>query len=234
VESIVVFAKTPAPGRVKTRLGGRLAPSEIVALAGAFLTDLVAALQLLVNTDIRVALPDGDSRERARAFVPPAIPLVSQGPGDLGERLSRVIASELAAGATAVAVVGSDHPTLPAGHVRRCLAEARRGRAGWVPADDGGFAALALARPEPELFAGVPWSTEGVAEAVRRNARRLDLELVDCGTWYDVDTPEDLDRLAAELARDPARCPATRAVLDALDPPLHDHRRRNDSTGGER
>jgi len=220
------------PGQVKTRLAGRLGSSETVALAGAFLTDVVAALQLLANFDIRVALPDGDSRARARAFLPSAIAIVRQGPGNLGDRLARVIAAELEAGASAAGVVGSDHPTLPPDRVRRCLETARDGRIGWIPTDDGGFAAIALSRPEPGLFAGVPWSTPGVADAVRGNARRLGLELIECGTWYDVDTPDDLDRLAAELARNPNCCPATRAVLDALDPPLQDRRQGTDPRGG--
>lgn len=233
MESVVIFAKTPLVGRVKTRLAPRLGPLELTALAGAFLTDSVAALQLLANIDVRVALPDEDPRQPMREILGPAVPILPQGPGDLGDRLRRVTAAELSRDVRAVAVVGADHPTLPGAMIRRCLDAARPGRAAWVLTEDGGFAALALARPAPTLFRDVPWSAPGVAEAVRANARRSGVELVDCGRWYDVDTPEDLDRLAAELAGSPDACPATRAVLDGLDPPLHAGSRRTLPTGGD-
>jgi glycosyltransferase A (GT-A) superfamily protein (DUF2064 family) len=218
---------------VKTRLADRLAPHEAASLAGAFLADVVEGLQLLANSDVRVALPDGDPPGPVRRLLGAGVPILPQGPGDLGDRLARAIAAETARGAPAVAVVGADHPTLPAELVRRCLAEARARRAGWIPTEDGGFAALSVGRDAPGLFDAVPWSTGGVADAVRANARRIGLDLVDCGVWYDVDTPEDLDRLAAELARSPGGCAATRAVLRALDPPLRDRGDRAARTGGE-
>lgn len=220
MEVVVLFAKTPVPGGVKTRLLGTLTPTEAAALAGAFLSDLMGTLQLLAISDVRVALPTTDSAETVAPFVGQETVVVPQGAGDLGERLARVTGAEFARGARVVAAVGADHPTLPASLLRRCLEAARAGRSGWIPTEDGGFAAIALPRPLPGLFADVPWSTPQVAEAVRRNARRAGVPLEDCGVWWDVDTPEDLDRLVRELAGSPRGCAATRAVLETLDPPL--------------
>jgi len=100
--------------------------------------------------------------------------------------------------------------------VAAALAAAATGEVGWIPTEDGGYACLALPRPLPGLFEGVPWSTGGVAEATRNNARRLGVNLCEVGSWYDVDRPADLDR----LVKDPAtvqRCPATLAVLADIE-----------------
>jgi glycosyltransferase A (GT-A) superfamily protein (DUF2064 family) len=80
---------------------------------------------------------------------------------------------------------------------------------------------MTLPRERPELFEGIPWSTPGVAAAVRERAAAIGVVLEAPGTWYDVDTPDDLRRLAADLAASGA-CPATRGVLAGLDPPLEE------------
>ena len=134
---------------------------------------------------------------------------------DLGARLDHATTRALDELGGPVLVVGGDHPNLPAGWVTACFAAARTGAVGWIPTDDGGFAAMALDRARPELFADVPWSTPGVANAVRRNAARSGARLVAPGTWYDVDDRDDLARLVRDLERG-ASCPHTRRVLATL------------------
>jgi rSAM/selenodomain-associated transferase 1 len=221
VATILLFAKQPVPGRVKTRLTPFLTPNEASELAAAFLRDSAAALADVPDSVLEIALPSEDSREAVERLLGPHHSTVDQGPGDLGERLAHATECAFARRDGPVAVVGSDHPNLPARRVARALEEARRGRIGWVPTEDGGYAALALPRPIPGLFHDVPWSTAGVAEATRRNARTLGFALTDLGTWYDVDTPEDLRRLHREILA-ANECPATRTVLATLKPPLEE------------
>jgi glycosyltransferase A (GT-A) superfamily protein (DUF2064 family) len=195
---LIVLTKPPVPGEVKTRLVPPLSFAEASQFAAA-----------------KLGLSE---------IVPREVPFVDQGPGGLGRKLAHVVTRACARGARVVVVTGSDHPSLPLELITAIIDEARRERVGWIPTEDGGFAAMALPRPLPGLFRNVPWSTPEVAPAIRRNARALGIVLNDLGCWYDVDTVKDLRRLASELESGGA-CPATRSLLRGLDPPLHERGR---------
>ena len=210
--NLVIFAKDPRPGHVKTRLSPPLPPETAAALAGAFVSDL--ARRLLPLGCVTVALPPGDAPHRLAKLLPADVAFTGQGPGDLGAKLARVLGDALAAGAGVAVAIGADHPHVPLAPLREAVAAARDGDAGWIPTDDGGFACIALSRPVPGLFADVAWSTPDAAAGVRNNALRLGVSLRETGTWYDVDDVRDLRRFAAEPdAR--RRCPGTMRVLDA-------------------
>ncbi len=91
-----------------------------------------------------------------------------------------------------------------------------------VPAEDGGFVALAVRRDAwlrdglAWLRGGIAWSTEHTAAQARAAARRCGLSIALTEPWYDVDTAADLDRLFADLVCTPHRAPRTLGCLDAL------------------
>ncbi|HET9887478.1 MAG TPA: DUF2064 domain-containing protein, partial [bacterium] len=140
---------------------------------------------------------------------------ISQGPGNLGERMDRVSRLAFEEGAAGIVLLGSDHPNLPISFLERCFAALERKQAAWILTEDGGYAALALPHPAPELFADIPWSTGAVAAQTRQRAEALGMKLEDVGTWYDVDRPQDLWRLMQDLKDDPG-CPRTSALLAEL------------------
>jgi hypothetical protein len=219
---LLLYTKPAVAGRVKTRLVGELTPAEAAALHRAFLDDLAERLAAAEgNGELELwsawAVADGEELPAG-----PGRPIRQQGPG-LGERLfgGLSLAAAAGGGAEAVAAIGSDHPTVPLAAVREAFDRLAAG-ADLVlgPSRDGGYFLIALRPPavRPELFAGVSWSTERVlAETLERAAALgLAVELLEAGS--DVDTPEDLRRLAGELAGDPAtaaRCPRTRDLLAA-------------------
>ena len=221
--SLVIFAKVPRAGEVKTRLVPPLSGEEAAVLAGAFLEDLTRRLAP-VAVRRTLALPGNGPPAESTRWAPPDWGVQDQGGGDLGERLARVIAREFAAGCGPVAVVGSDHPHLPREPLRRTLEAARRGAVGWITTMDGGYACMALPRPLPGLFEGVPWGTGGVAEATREHARRDGVPLEDFGPSYDLDTAEDLDRFLADPTN-ARECPVTWQCLARLAPPWSVRRR---------
>lgn len=195
---------------MKTRLIGSLTPAQAAAIHQAFLDDLLERLRE-GRFDLRLAwaLDPGDP-------VPDGpFPGLRQEGEDLGERLYRTLA---AAGSEAafVAALGSDHPTLPLDVVQDAFARLEAGADVVLgPAEDGGYYLIALraAAVAPRLFEGIAWSTDRVFPETVERCRELDLRLELLPEASDVDTPEDLHRLAARMTADDLGCPRTRALL---------------------
>lgn len=216
---LVVLMRWPEPGTGKSRLAAALGVDAAHRLHRAFVLDTLgwsAAWPRLV------AFNPPSARARVAAAAPGAS-LVAQPEGDLGARLGHALAAGFAGGALRVLLVGSDSPTLPDSLLDACLDAAGAGGVSLVDARDGGFVAIAAARPAaprlPAVFAGVEWSTERTAAQVRAGAARAGVRAGDAGSWYDVDEAADLERLAADVARDPGRAPQTAAALDVIAVP---------------
>lgn len=219
---VLLFTKPAVPGRVKTRLTTELTPDEAAAVHRAFVGDLSERLAGGMF-DLRVAwaLAPGESVPTDLLPDPPAPSLAQRG-ADLGERLFNGLsgAARLDGGAEAVAAIGSDHPTVPLEPIHRAFSLVEAGADVVLgPSLDGGYYLIVLAAEavRRELFEGIDWSTERVLEQTRERiaAAGLRLELVD--EALDVDTPADLELLAAELeTADPSFCPRTRDLLRSL------------------
>jgi len=225
--TLVLFARAPVPGLVKTRLAAVLEAEGTARLYRAFLED---AARVYVGPEWASAVyADGDSEE------PSLVAGIFGGPWrrekqegeDLGARLIGAFQAERARGAEAVLAVGSDHPALPRRSLRDLFRAVASGHdAAVIPARDGGYCAIALSpRTPPEaLFRGIPWSTDATLSATLDSARRAGLRVAIADAAYDVDRPEDLMRLAADLASrnpDEADYPsATAAALARIMPEL--------------
>ncbi|MEW6488339.1 MAG: TIGR04282 family arsenosugar biosynthesis glycosyltransferase [Thermodesulfobacteriota bacterium] len=217
---VLVFAKEPRLGRVKTRLAASLGAAAACALYEAFLADLARALARLPEAVDVEWWVDGDPEVLA-ALAGPRAALRVQPAGDLGDRLQAAFASALGAGRGPAAAVGTDCPLLGPEHVAALWEALGRGAdAALVPAEDGGYAALALAAPSPEAFEGIPWSTDGVLEVTLRRLRGAGKRVELLAPLRDADDLGDLERLAEQLAGRPEAAPASAAaVRGVLGPP---------------
>ena len=219
--SLLLFARAPVAGRVKTRLVPHLTDDGAARLYRAFLEDAARGYLAPGRWDSIVAVdPDPDDPQLAGLFPAPWV-RQAQAPGGLGERLASAFLERFAEGAPFVVAMGSDHPTLP----RRLLEEAF-GRlalgngAAVVPAEDGGYCAIGLACSVPvaEVFREVPWSSPSVLAITLRRLRRARVRVAVLESAYDVDRPEDIGRLRRDLAfRDPAAPDYPRATARALE-----------------
>jgi len=200
---MILFAKAPVEGRVKTRLAAAIGAARATALHRAFVADSLAKLNEFTNlADIELhtdILTD--------AWSEPGVAREVQTPGNLQLKLLHALGKALAAGRPQVIVFGSDSPTLPRAHVHRLLESAADVALG--PCEDGGYYAIACRRVHPDMFAGVTWSTPEVLEQTERAARACGLSVERGDEWYDVDGPDDLKRLMAE----PELPPCTRQAL---------------------
>ncbi len=211
---LLLVAKAPVAGRVKTRL----CPGDhdhAARLAAAFLEDTAALLtHPALPARVVVAL-DGDPNdlpEPLRSF-----PAVAQGGGDLGERLTRLFADQFAAqGTNTVCVIGGDTPHLPVAFLVEAFSRLDGGGTDAVfgPTDDGGYYLAGMNRPLPPLFVGIPWSSPDVLKATLERAAAAATRTRLLPPWYDMDTPDDLERLAREVRRGTVTAPGTAAVLE--------------------
>ena len=218
--TLLLFARAPIHGQVKTRLVPPLTAAAALGLYRAFLEDAARIYRPSEAWSATLlAEPDPDHPELVRLFGPPWR-RAAQARGGLGTRLATSFRDAFAAGAAAAVAVGSDHPALARRGVREAFARLAAGAgAVVVPAADGGYCAIGLTAGAPvdEVFREVPWSSPETFAVTRERIEGAGLELAVLESAYDVDRPEDLDRLRQDLAsRDPAEEDFPAATARAL------------------
>ena len=196
--AIILFAKAPVAGKVKTRLQARLGAEATLALHEAFVLDMLDKLLTLSEfADIELHT-DTKTDVWRRAKVTGRVQVA----GDLGLKMLHALSTALARGREQVCIVGSDAPTLPAAHLRALLASPADVALG--PCEDGGYYAIACRRTHAAMFYGVQWSSAGALWQTEGAARACGVTVERGPSWYDVDRPEDLSRLQQD-ANLPAR-----------------------------
>jgi rSAM/selenodomain-associated transferase 1 len=190
---ILVFAKAPIPGRVKTRLHTVLTPAAAARLHKAFVFDTLESLNQLASVADIELYSDVATGEWP-------FPYRLQSEGDLGQRMLTAMSESLNEGRPWVMVVGADSPTLPPDHLAS-LAQ-MDADVGLGPTEDGGYYAIRCRRVHPDMFAGVAWSTGFVLSQTQAACHQAGLTVQLGPPWWDVDEPADLERLrAGELPR---------------------------------
>lgn len=220
---LVLFARPPKRGEVKTRLASALGEEKALALYRAFLLDSIELLHRVSPHGIRPAIAwAGAAAEASADFtdVLRGVAILEQQGDDLGQRMSGALAELLARGHDRVAIIGADTPSLPLENVLRAF-ELLRGRDVVLgPSADGGYYLLGARAVVPEIFRGIPWGTDRVLEETLRMLKILGLPRVTLPVCRDVDDPEDLDALRRDLAALRETDPTarnTRQVLAAWD-----------------
>lgn len=144
-----------------------------------------------------------DDRKCRRAYR-----LLFQGRGSLGERLTRIARRLIEQGFARIVFIGTDSPLMGLSMIRRAFRELREGATMVIsPAQDGGYTLIGISRFVPEIFRGIPWGGPGVFKATLSRARRLRLKVEILPKGFDVDVPEDLEKLKRSLRRRRAYSP---------------------------
>jgi rSAM/selenodomain-associated transferase 1 len=193
---LLVIAKEPVPGRVKTRLTPPFTPAEAAALAEAALTDTLAAVAA-TPVARRVLALEGSPGD----WLPAGFDVIAQRGGGLDERLAAAFAEAHAALPLPMVLIGMDTPQVTSGLLADAAATLACGEADAVfgPAADGGFWLLGLRRPDRSLLAGVPMSR---ADTGRRQLGRLSaagLRVAMMPELTDVDTATEAELVASEV-----------------------------------
>ena len=191
---LIIFAKEPRPGQVKTRLSPPLSPEEAAQLYHSFLQDILEEMALVPEVRLAVAFSPLDAQVFFRGLAPSGTDLFPQEGADLGERMARALAWGFAAGFGPVLLRGGDVPDLPAVVVSEATEVLAAGRDQVVlgPCPDGGYYLVGLSQPQPLLFQGPAWSSRTVLADTLRLARELGLRVHLLPPWPDIDTYDNL------------------------------------------
>lgn len=191
---LIIFAKEPRPGQVKTRLSPPLSPEAAAQLYHCFIEDILDEMTRVPEMRLAVAFSPPTARGFFRRLAPPGTNLFPQEGADLGERMARAFARGFGAGFGPILLRGSDVPDLPAAVVAEAHAVLTSGRAQVVlgPATDGGYHLVGLTEPQPRLFQGPAWSSSTVLADTLHLARQLGLKVHLLPPWPDIDTGDNL------------------------------------------
>ena len=191
---LVVMAKAPVPGKVKTRLTPPFTPQEAVDLYKCFLQDRITEMGRLKGIDLAIAYTPTDARDTFVRISGNGFYLFDQKGEDLGQRLSNIFFNKLEQGYAAVSIIDSDTPDLPCATIEDSFHSLLAGgtEAVFGPCDDGGYYLVGMRRPHPELFRDIPWSTDAVLDITLKKAENLGIKTRLLPVWNDLDTFEDL------------------------------------------
>ncbi|ALA60467.1 TIGR04282 family arsenosugar biosynthesis glycosyltransferase [Nitrospira moscoviensis] len=209
--ALIIFAKAPIPGQVKTRLCPPLTPDEAATLHGSFVLDTVERSKAAI-AKFKLPLDRYLSCAPSSAHVffkileeRHGVTLIDQIGEDIGMRMHHSFDNLLSKGYQLVLLIGTDVPSLPLEHYQQALAVLGSHDLVLAPALDGGYFLIGLKRPAPELFTGIPWSTDRVLSRTQEKAAALGLKTALLPPWRDVDTIEDIQALIEASAADAAR-----------------------------
>ena len=194
---LTVFARPPAPGRVKSLLSPALPPALAARLYEGMLADTLAAATTCLADGRAVAWSEAGGAPGA----PAGFTTFAQAAGNLGARLADAFARALGAPGTHAVVVGSDCPALSAAALDDAFAALETHEVVLGPAADGGYWLLGFARSAPELFRDMPRNSAAAGAAALKHAAALGLRVARLKTLAELDTPAHLAALVGECAR---------------------------------
>lgn len=195
-KALLVFARRPMAGKVKTRLVPPLSPEGAAELYCCMLDDTLAKIALLSGVAKFLFYEKCAGAREYFAECARDMTCLPQRGNDLGERMAEAFRVVFAAGHEAAVIIGSDSPDMPLSFIEEAFAEMGGGGADALfgPSDDGGYYLLAMRELRGELFRNVPWSSGDVLRKSLDNAGNAGVKVSFLPVWHDVDTAEDLRR----------------------------------------
>jgi rSAM/selenodomain-associated transferase 1 len=210
---LVIMAKAPRPGAVKTRLTPSLPVEAVAAFYGCLLGDTLALARSLDGVEIAVMCPDSDVNELARLAGPEAHVVAQKGEG-LAAGLTSVFAHFGVGRQRRIIAFNSDSPHLPRSVLEEAFETLAEHDVVVGRTYDGGYYLVGAKACHPTLFTGDGMGTSSALERLLSRAQVLELRVGFADPFYDIDVVDDLIRLAAELQRAPARAPRTAVWLE--------------------
>jgi uncharacterized protein len=205
---LVIMAKAPRPGAVKTRLATSLSPAAVTSFYCCLLDDTLALARSLGDVEVAIMCPDTDVNELAQV-VGSEVSVVAQKGEGLAAGLTSVFAHFEKDHQRGIIAFNSDSPHLPRSVLEDAFETLGAHDVVVGPTYDGGYYLVGAKASHPTLFAGDGMGTSSALERLLSGARALELSVGLVEPFYDIDVADDLGRLAAELRLAPAKAPRT-------------------------
>lgn len=213
-----IMAKQPVVGWTKTRLSPPLTMVEAASLYEGMLRDTIDLVASQSDLKLALAVTPPGSIKFFESITPSGSLLMPVDGATIGDCLMQVFERLLNAGFMRVLALNSDGPSLPAAYLHRACRALRDHDLVLGPGHDGGYYLVGMAEPHLGIFEQIAWSTGLVLHETLLRARDLNLRVSLNPEWYDVDTKQDLLRLASELEQLPSgRLVHTRKFLSNFD-----------------
>src|SRR6266849_4654059 len=210
---LVIMAKAPRPGAVKTRLSSSLSPAAVTAFYRCLLDDTLALARSLSDVEVAIMCPASDVNEMARLagaqLANNAASVVAQKGEGLAAGLTSVFAHFAEGRQRRVIAFNSDSPHLPRSVLEDAFETLAAHDVVVGPTHDGGYYLVGAKAFHPTLFVHDGIGTSSALERLLSRARALELSVGFADPFYDIDVADDLTRLAAELRLAPIRAPRT-------------------------
>lgn len=210
--TLVVMAKAPRPGMVKTRLTQNLSVEAVTELYRCLLDDTMALARSLSTVEVAIMCPAADVEELTR-LARGAVSVVAQKGHGLSAGLTSVFAHYAAPGRQRIIAFNSDSPHLPASILQSAFEALTVHDLVVGPTDDGGYYLVGAKTAHPTLFDNDGMGTNSALKALLARAHGLHLSVGFTDPFYDIDVESDLTRLTADLQLAPARAPRTAVWL---------------------
>jgi len=209
---LVIMAKAPRPGAVKTRLTANLSADAVTSFYGCLLDDTLALARSLSDVEVAIMCPDSDVDELAELAGSRGIVVAQKGEG-LAAGLTSVFAHFAEDRQRRTIAFNSDSPHLPRSVLEDAFGTLAAHDVVVGPTHDGGYYLVGAKASHPTLFANDGMGTSSALERLLWRARTLGLSVGFAAPFYDIDVADDLTRLAEELRSAPERAPRTATWL---------------------
>ncbi len=196
---LIIFAKSPIPGKVKTRLIPSITPIEAAELYKAFVTDIIFNTHKLKCERVTIAYTPSNAEATFHNICDQSVNYLPQKGHTLGERMKNAFKYAFDKGSKRTIIIGTDSPTLPLSYIHKAFDALKEVPVTLGPTFDGGYYLIGLSEQNDAIFDGVDWSTSMVFGQTLARIQAINKQLYVLPPWYDVDTPDNLEFLRSHI-----------------------------------
>lgn len=196
---LIIFAKNPVPGKVKTRLTPYITPHEASELYKAFIVDITTNSLKLRSDRTTVAYTPSNAETVFLELCGQSVTLLPQKGRNLGERMKNAFRHSFDEGAKRTVIIGTDSPTLPLSYIRKAFDALNNVPIAIGPTFDGGYYLIGLSERSDSIFDDIEWSTSSVFSNTLDRIKAVNKQIYVLPPWYDVDTSGSLEFLRSHI-----------------------------------